>query len=114
MMIIIQFLTIYLNIKKTCYKRRKYLINKCNRIDVTIIYFLDECLEKIIVSKNMNRIPINKYINNLYKYYCKKANIPYEDLINTKNNFSIKEKIFNEMYEKYKYVEKNEDDIFYL
>ena len=57
-----------------------------------IIYFLDECLEKIRISKNMNRILINKYINSLYKYYCKKANIPYEDLINTKNNFSINNK----------------------
>ena len=28
--------------KKTCYKRRKYLTTKCKRIDVNIIYFLDE------------------------------------------------------------------------
>ena len=62
----------------------------------------------------MKRISINKYINNLYKYYCKKSEIKYQDLINTKNNFSINEEDFNEIYEKYKYVEKNEDDIFYL
>ena len=31
--------------KKSCYKRRKYLINKCKRIDINIIYFLDESLE---------------------------------------------------------------------
>ena len=62
----------------------------------------------------MKRISINKYLNNLYKYYCKKSNIEYKDLINTKNNFSINEEIFDEIYEKYKYVEKNEDDIFYL
>ena len=62
----------------------------------------------------MKRISINKYLNNLYKYYCKKADIPYKDLINTKNDFSIIEEIFDEIYEKYKYVEKNEDDIFYL
>ena len=24
--------------KKTCYKRRKYLINKCNRIDILYIF----------------------------------------------------------------------------
>ena len=100
--------------EKTCYKRRKYLINKCKRLDINIIYFLDEALEKIRISKNMKRISINKYLNNLYKYYCKKANIEYQDLINTRNNFSINEEIFDEMYEKYKYVEKNEDDIFYL
>ena len=100
--------------KKSCYKRRKYLINKCKRIDINIIYFLDESLEKIKISKNMKRISINKYLNNLYTYYCKKANIEYQDLIDTKNNFSINEEIFDEIYEKYKYVEKNEDDIFYL
>ena len=100
--------------KKTCYKRRNYLITKYKRIDINIIYFLDECLEKIKINKNMKRISINKYLNNLYKYYCKKSNIPYQDLINTKNNFSINEEIFDEIYEKYKYFEKNEDDIFYL
>ena len=100
--------------KKSCYKRRNYLIKKCNRMDINIIYFLDESLEKIRLDKNMKRISINKYLNNLYKYYCKKANIEYQDLIITKNNFSIDEKMFDEIYEKYKYVEKNENDIFYL
>ena len=100
--------------KKSCYKRRNYLIKKCNRMDINIIYFLDESLEKIRIDKNMKRISINKYLNNLYKYYCKKANIVYQELIDTKNNFSINEEDFNEIYEKYKYVEKNEDDIFYL
>ena len=100
--------------KKSCYKRRNYLITKCGRIDINIIYFLDESLEKIRLNKNMKRISINKYLNNLYKYYCKKAGIEYRDLIDTKNNFSISEEDFNEIYEKYKYVEKNEDDIFYL
>ena len=100
--------------KKSCYKRRNYLIKKCNRIDINIIYFLDESLEKIRLFKNMKRISINKYLNNLYKYYCEKAGIEYQDLIDTKNNFSIKEDDFNEIYEKYKYVEKDENDIFYL
>ena len=35
--------------KKSCYKRRKYLINECKRIDINVIYFLDVSLEK-----NMN------------------------------------------------------------
>ena len=63
--------------KKSCYKRRNYLIKKCNRMDINIIYFLDESLEKIRLNKNMKRISINKYLNNLYKYYCKKAGIKY-------------------------------------
>ena len=100
--------------KKSCYKRRNYLITKCGRVNINIIYFLDESLEKIRINKNMKRISINKYLNNLYKYYCKKAGIEYRDLIDTKNNFSINEKMFDEIYEKYKYFEKNEDDIFYL
>ena len=100
--------------KKSCYKRRNYLIKKCNRMDINIIYFLDEALEKIRLDKNMKRISINKYLNNLYKYYCKKANIEYRDLIITKNNFSINEEDFNVIYEKYKYIEKDENDIFYL
>ena len=54
----------------------------------------------------MKQISINKYLNNSYKHYCKKANIEYQDLINTKNNFSINEEFFDETYEKYKYVEK--------
>ena len=54
----------------------------------------------------MKRISINKYLNNLYKYYCKRAGIEYQDLINTKNNFSINEEIFDEIYEKYKHVKK--------
>ena len=103
-----------LKYKKSCYKRRNYLIKKINRIDINIIYFLDESLEKIRLNKNMKRISINKYLNNLYKYYCKKAGIEYRDLIDTKNNFLIDEKMFYEIYEKYKYVEKDENDIFYL
>ena len=103
-----------LKYKKTCYKRRNYLITKCKRIDINIIYFLDESLEKIRILKNMKRISINKYLNNLYKYYCKRAYIEYQDLIKTKNNFLINEENFNEIYEKYKYAETNEDDIFYL
>ena len=73
--------------KKSCYKKRNYSIKKCNRIDINIIYFLDESLEKIRLNKNMKRISINEYLNNLYKYFCKKANIKYQDLIITKNNF---------------------------
>ena len=100
--------------KKSFYQRKNYLIKKCGRIDNNIINFLEECLEKLRIDKNMKRISINKYLNNLYKYYCKKAGIEYRNLINTKNNFSINEKMFDEIYEKYKYVEKNENDIFYL
>ena len=62
----------------------------------------------------MKRISINKHLNNLYKYYCKRANIEYKDIIDTKNNYSINEEIIDEICEKYKYVEKDKNDIFYL
>ena len=99
--------------KKSCHKR-KYLINKCKKLDINIILFLDESFEKIRISKNMKRISINKHLNILYKYYCKRANIEYKDIIDTKNNFSINEQTIDEIYEKYKYVEKGKNEIFYL
>ena len=40
-----------LKYKKLYYNRKKYLINKCKRIDYNIIYFLDESLEKIRILK---------------------------------------------------------------
>ena len=58
--------------KKSQCKRRKYLINRCDRVGNNIILFLNESLEKIRILKNMKRISINKYSNNLYKYYCRK------------------------------------------
>ena len=106
-----------LQYKKLYYNRKKYLMNKCRRIDYNIICFLDESLEKIRILKNMKRMSINKYLNSLYEYYCKKANIEYKDIINTKNNFKLNKNILkniDEIYEKYKYIEKDEDDYFYL
>ena len=106
-----------LKYKKNNYNRKKYLINKCRRIDYRIICFLDESLERIKNLNNMKRISINKYINSLYKYYCEKANIEYKDLINTKTNFKVNKdilKIIDGIYEKDKYIEKNEDDYSYL
>ena len=98
-----------LHYKEPQYKRRKYLINECNRIDNNIIFFLDDSLEKIRILKNIKRISINKYLNNLYEYHCEKSDIEYKEIINTKNNFKLNKEIlknFDEIYDKYKYVEK--------
>ena len=51
--------------------------------------FLNEGLEEIKNYNNYNRIPFNKYINNIYKYYCEKSNIKYNDLIKNKNNIKL-------------------------
>ena len=56
-------------ISKSYYKRVKYLSKKLYRItNRTIIIFLSEELEEIKKYNNYNRIPINDYINNIYKY----------------------------------------------
>ena len=77
-------------ISKSYYKRVNYLSKKLYRItNRTIIIFLSEGLEKIKHHNNYNRIPINNYINNLYKYYCKRKNIKYSDLIKSKNDIKL-------------------------
>ena len=75
----------YLNknfISKSFYKRINYLNKKLYWItDRTIIIFLNESLDEIRKYNNYNRIPFNKYVNPIYKCYCKKSNVEYNDLI---------------------------------
>ena len=67
-------------------KRINYLNKKLYCIeDRSIIIFLNEGLEEIKKHNNYNRIPFNKYVNPIYKYYCEKSNIIYNDLIKSKN-----------------------------
>ena len=73
-------------ISKSFYKRINYLNKKLYCItDRSIIIFLNEGLEEIKKHNNYNRIPFNKYVNPIYKYYCEKSNIKYNDLIKNKN-----------------------------
>ena len=77
-------------ISKSFYKRIKYLSKKLYWItDRIIIIFLNEGLEEIKKHNNYNRIPFNKYVNSIYKYYCEKSNIEYNDLIKSKNNIKL-------------------------
>ena len=107
--------------KKICYKRIKYLRKKFGFLDNNIILYLDESLEKIKLYNKMKRIPINKYLNSLYKYYCEKSqNIEYKPLINKKViklNENIIE-IIDVIYNKYpfivKVVEEYDFDTIYL
>ena len=57
--------------------------------DRTIIIFLNNGLEEIKNYNFHNRIPFNKYINPIYKYYFKKSNTKYNDLIKSKNNIKL-------------------------
>ena len=61
----------------------------------------------------MKRIPINKYLNSLYKYYCEKSqNIEYKPLIKKeviKLNDNIIE-IIDKVYNKYPFIVKVEEE----
>ena len=67
--------------KKTIYKRKKYLYNKCfhiREINDNIILFFDKSLEEIRKLYNMKRISISKYLNSIYNFYCDKSSINYK------------------------------------
>ena len=92
-------------ISKSFYKRMNYL----NKIlywitDRSIIMLLNEGLEEIKKYNNYNRIPFNKYVNPIYKYYREKSNIKYNDLIKSKNNIKLannERELLNKVYSKY-------------
>ena len=106
--------------KKTIYKRKKYLYNKCfhiREINETIILFFDKSLEEIRKLFNMKRISISKYLNSIYNFYCNKSSINYKPIFENKKIIDLNDdvmKILEKNYLLYPYVEKNEDDYFYL
>ena len=87
------------------YKRINYLNKKLYWIeDRSIIIFLNEGLEEIKKHNNYNRMPFNKYVNPIYKYYCEKSNIKYNDLIKSKNNIKLDNneiELLDKVYSKY-------------
>ena len=106
--------------KKTIYKRKKYLYNKCfhiREINENIILFFDKCLEDIRKLYNMKRISISKYLNSIYNFYCDKSSISYKPILNNKRIINLDDnimKILEKNYLEYPYVKKDEDDIYYL
>ena len=58
-----------LKCKTSFYKRKKYL-NKRYNLDNRIILFLDESFENIRKYLKLKRVPISKYLNSVYQYYC--------------------------------------------
>ena len=73
--------------KKTIYKRKKYLHNKCfhiKEINDNIILFFDKSLEQIRKLYNMKRISISKYLNSIYYFYCNKSSINYQPILKNK------------------------------
>ena len=106
--------------KKTIYKRKKYLFNKCfhiREINETIILFFDKSLEEIRKLFDMQRISISKYLNSIYNFYCDKSSISYKPIFNNKKIIDLNDdiiKILEKNYLLYSYVKKDEDDIYYL
>ena len=106
--------------KKTVYKRKKYLYNKCfhiREINENIILFFDKSLEEIRKLFNMQRISISKYLNSIYNFYCDKSSISYKPIFNNKKIINLNDdiiKILEKNYLLYPYVKKDEDDIYYL
>ena len=106
--------------KKTIYKRKKYLYNKCfhiREINENIILFFDKSLEDIRKLYNMQRISISKYLNSIYNFYCDKSSISYRPIFDNKKIIYLNDdimKILEKNYLEYPHYIKNEDDIYYL
>ena len=106
--------------KKTIYKRKKYLYNKCfhiRQINENIILFFDKCLEDIRKLYNMKRISISKYLNSIYNFYCNKSSISYQPIFENKRIIDLNDdimEILEKNYLKYPHYIKNEDDYHYL
>ena len=106
--------------KKTVYKRKKYLYNKCfhiREINENIILFFDKCLEEIRKLFNMKRISISKYLNSIYNFYCDKSSINYKPIFENKRIIDLNDDIMEILEKNYllhPYVKKDEDDYYYL
>ena len=106
--------------KKTIYKRKKYLYNKCfhiREINETIILFFDKSLEDIRKLYNMKRISISKYLNSIYIFYCNKSLINYKPIFENKRIIDLNNdimEILEKNYLEYPHYIKNEDDYHYL
>ena len=106
--------------RKTIYKRKKYLYNKCfhiREINENIILFFDKSLEDIRKLFDMQRISISKYLNSIYNFYCDKSSISYKPIFENKRIINLNEniiKILEKNYLEYPYYIKNEDDYTYL
>ena len=106
--------------KKTIYKRKKYLYNKCfhiKEINENTILFFDKSLENIRKLFNMQRISISKYLNSIYYFYCNKSLIEYQPIFKNKKIINLNDniiKILEKNYLEYPHVKKDEDDYYYL
>ena len=106
--------------KKTIYKRKKYLYEKClhiREVNNNTILFFDNSLEDIRKLYNMRRISISKYLNSTYYFYCNKSSINYQPIFKNKKIINLNDniiEILEKNYLEYPHFIKNEDDYDYL
>ena len=106
--------------RKSVYKRKKYLRNKCfhiRQINNNTILFFDKSLEEIKNVYNLKRISITKYLNSLYNFYCNKSCIEYKPIFENKKIINLNEniiKILEKNYLLFPHFIKTEDDYIYL
>ena len=106
--------------KKTIYKGKKYLYNKCfhiKEVNENTISFFDKSLENIRKLFNMQRISISKYLNSIYYFYCNKSSINYQPIFKNKKIINLNDdiiEILERNYLEYPHYIKNEDDYYYL
>ena len=104
--------------KKTIYKRKKYLYNKCfhiKEINDNIILFFDKSLEEIRKLYNMKRVSISKYLNSIYYFCCNKSSINCKPIFKNKKIINLNDeiiKILEKNYLVFPYVKKDENDIY--
>ena len=98
--------------KKTIYKRKNYLYNKCfhiKEINENIILSFDNTLEQIRKLYNMKRISISKYLNSIYYFYCDKSSIDYKPIFKNEKIINLNDdiiKILEKNYLEHPHVKK--------
>ena len=106
--------------KKTIYKRKKYLYDKClhiKEINENTILFFDNSLENIRKLYNLKRISITKYLNSIYIFIVIKVQLIINQFLEMKKNINLNDdiiEILEKNYLEYPYFRKNEDDYYYL
>ena len=106
--------------KKTIYKMKKYLYNKCfhiKEINENVILFFDKSLEDIRNLYDMKRMSISKYLNSICNFYCNKSLINNQPIFENKEIIDLNDdiiKILEKNYLEYPHYIRNEDDYYYL
>ena len=79
--------------KKSNIKYNPLIIIKDIKLDNTIICFIIESIENIRLYLNIEKLPLKKYMNIVYKYYCKRYKIEYIPLFKFEKIIDINYKI---------------------